>query len=95
MNESLMGKYEMRHRIVKEKYFKENMPNLLTWSEKEQIRHLASTEPDEWTPEKIAESFPVTVPVAKVLFIVFVTSIKYTSNCRFDADFLYSSILHS
>ncbi|CAB3244660.1 unnamed protein product [Arctia plantaginis] len=67
MNESLMGKYEMRHRIIKEKYFKENMPNLLTWSEKEQIRHLASTEPDEWTPEKIAESFPVTVLVAKKL----------------------------
>lgn len=67
MNETFMGKYELRHHIVKEKYFKQNMPNLLTWSEKEQIRHLASTEPDEWTPEKIAESFPVTVPVVKKL----------------------------
>ncbi|CAD0202245.1 unnamed protein product [Chrysodeixis includens] len=67
MNETLMGKYELRHRIVRDKYFKENMPNLLTWSEKEQIRHLASTEPDEWTPEKIAESFPVTAPVVKKL----------------------------
>ncbi|XP_064292515.1 uncharacterized protein LOC128675747 isoform X2 [Plodia interpunctella] len=67
MNETLMGKYELRHRIIKEKYFKENMPNLLTWSEKEQIRHLANTQPDEWTPERIAESFPVTVPVVKKL----------------------------
>ncbi|XP_075979853.1 uncharacterized protein LOC142979010 [Anticarsia gemmatalis] len=67
LNETMMGKYELRHRIVKEKYFKENMPNLLTWSEKEQIRHLAATEPDEWTPERIAASFPVTVPVVKRL----------------------------
>lgn len=66
-NETLIGKYELRHRIVKEKYFKENMPNLLTWSEKEQIRHLATTQPDEWTPEKIAESFPVTEQVVQKL----------------------------
>lgn len=63
-----MGKYELRHRIVKDKYFKENMPNLLTWSEKEQIRHLAATEPDEWTPQKLAESFPVTEQIVKVRF---------------------------
>lgn len=67
IEETLMGKHEMRHHIVKEKYFKENLPNLLTWSEKEQIRHLASTQPDEWTPEKIAESFPVTAPIVKKL----------------------------
>ncbi|CAG9790938.1 unnamed protein product [Diatraea saccharalis] len=67
MNETLMGKYELGYDIVKQKYFKENMPNLLTWSEKEQIRHLVASAPDEWTPEKIAESFPVTVPVVKKL----------------------------
>ncbi|KAI5651316.1 neugrin domain-containing protein [Phthorimaea operculella] len=67
LNENLAGKLEKRHHIIKEKYFKENMPNLLTWSEKEQIRHLAQTQPDEWTPERIAESFPVTVPVVKKL----------------------------
>ncbi|CAH0687759.1 unnamed protein product [Spodoptera exigua] len=65
--ETLVGKIELRHHIVKDKYFKEHMPNLLTWSEKEQIRHLASSEPDEWTPEKIAESFPVSVPFVKKL----------------------------
>ncbi|OWR52922.1 hypothetical protein KGM_202141 [Danaus plexippus plexippus] len=67
LNETLIGKHELRHQIVKEKYFKENMPNLLTWSEKEQIRHLASTQPDEWTPKRIAESFPITESVAKKL----------------------------
>lgn len=71
MNETLIGKYELRHQIVKDKYFKENMPNLLTWSEKEQIRHLAATAPDEWTPEKIAESFPVTVITVKVIYVMF------------------------
>ncbi|XP_045450119.1 neugrin [Melitaea cinxia] len=67
LNETLMGKHELRGHIVKEKYFKENMPNLLTWSEKEQIRHLASTQPQEWTPQKLAESFPVTENVVKKL----------------------------
>ncbi|KAM3965540.1 uncharacterized protein ACR2FA_000387 [Aphomia sociella] len=67
VNETLIGKYELRHQIIKEKYFKENMPNLLTWSEKEQIRYLATTHSEEWTPERIAESFPVTVPVVKKL----------------------------
>ncbi|XP_039758768.1 neugrin [Pararge aegeria] len=67
LNETLMGKHKIKLQIVKEKYFKENMPNLLTWSEKEQIRHLAATQPDEWTPQRIAESFPVTEQVAKKL----------------------------
>lgn len=67
IDETLMGKHDMRHKIVKEKYFKENLPNLLTWSEKEQIRHLATTDPEEWTPERISESFPVTVPIVKRL----------------------------
>ncbi|XP_049872109.1 uncharacterized protein LOC126370976 [Pectinophora gossypiella] len=67
IQESIAGKLDLRHMIVKDKYFKENLPNLLTWSEKEQIRHLATTDPSEWTPEKIAESFPVTVTVVKKL----------------------------
>lgn len=47
--------------VVKNKYFKtEKMPNLLTWSEKEQIRHLHKSRPDEWTIEKLTESFPAT-----------------------------------
>ncbi|XP_068622801.1 neugrin [Battus philenor] len=67
LNETLMGKLDLPKKIVKEKYFKENTPNLLTWSEKEQIRHLVTTHPDEWTLERIAESFPVTVQTAKKL----------------------------
>ncbi|XP_023949608.2 uncharacterized protein LOC112054159 [Bicyclus anynana] len=67
LNETLIGKHQLKYQIVKDKYFKENMPNLLTWSEKEQIRHLAATQPDEWTPQRIAESFPVTEHVAKKL----------------------------
>lgn len=50
----------LRHRIVEQKYFKQNTPNLLTWSEKAQIRYLHAEQPDEWPPERIAESFPVT-----------------------------------
>ncbi|XP_050350286.1 uncharacterized protein LOC126773392 [Nymphalis io] len=65
--ETLIGKHDLRKQIVKGKYFKDNLPNLLTWSEKEQIRHLATTQPQEWTPQKIAESFPVTEQVVKKL----------------------------
>lgn len=77
LNETLIGKHELRHHIVKERYFKENMPNLLTWSEKEQIRHLATTQPNDWTPERIAESFPVTEQVVKVRLSYIFTVVFY------------------
>lgn len=34
---------------------------MLTWAAKEQIRYLNAEYPDEWTPERLAESFPVSV----------------------------------
>lgn len=46
-------------KIVGRKYFKpEKGINLLTWSEKEQIRYLHDSDQDTWTVEKLAESFP-------------------------------------
>lgn len=48
------------HWIVKNKYFKSHSVNLLTYSEKEQIRHLHDSDKDEWTVEKLAASFPAT-----------------------------------
>lgn len=52
---------QIRLFTVKNKYFKaEKQPNLLTWAEKEQIRYLHKEQPDEWTIEKLAESFPAT-----------------------------------
>lgn len=53
-------------KIVKQKYFKEQVPNFLTWSEKEHIRHLHSKDPEEWTPDSIAEAFPTTPEGAQV-----------------------------
>ncbi|KAK9744479.1 Neugrin [Popillia japonica] len=44
--------------IVKQKYFKEKYPNFLTWNDKEQIRYLHKTNPDEWTIEKLSDGFP-------------------------------------
>lgn len=46
--------------IVKNKYFKSSHLNLLTYAEKEQIRHLHDSDREEWTEEKLAESFPAT-----------------------------------
>lgn len=46
--------------IVKDKYFKSQSLNLLTYSEKEQIRHLHDSDREEWTAEKLAGSFPAT-----------------------------------
>ena len=40
--------------------------NLLHWSAKQQIRHLHKTDPLDWTPERIAEEFPISVFGAKV-----------------------------
>lgn len=46
--------------IVKDKYFNSHSVNLLTYSEKEQIRHLHDSDREEWTVEKLAGSFPAT-----------------------------------
>lgn len=40
--------------------------NLLYWAAKQQIKYLHRRDPAEWTPEKIAEEFPISVEGAKV-----------------------------
>lgn len=49
----------IRHRTVQAKYFKTPQLNFLTWSEKEQMRNLHRTDPEEWCAEKLADCFPV------------------------------------
>ncbi len=41
--------------------------NLLTWDAKEQIKHLSLEDPNMWTPEKIAESYPIDIENIKKL----------------------------
>lgn len=63
---------EKRHKIttlkiIEKKYFKKpKEPNLLTWTAKEQLKYLNSMDPGLWTPEKLAESFPISVEGVKV-----------------------------
>lgn len=52
--------------IVKQKYFKQSNLNFLTWHDKEQIRYLHSSDPKEWTIEKLSEGFPALPGVIKV-----------------------------
>lgn len=64
-------KYQERvkHMTVRRKYFRTvPQPNFLTWSEKEQIRHLNRTDPVEWSADKLAECFPAdALTIAKIL----------------------------
>lgn len=48
----------LKRRIVRSKYFKEVEPNFLTYIEKDQIKKLHREDPNEWTPERLSESFP-------------------------------------
>ncbi len=41
--------------------------NLLTWDAKEQIKHLNLEDPEQWTPEKIADSYPIELENVKKL----------------------------
>lgn len=51
----------LKYLIVRNKYFKPtDKQNFLTWDEKEQIRDSHKTDPEQWTIEKLAESFPAT-----------------------------------
>lgn len=54
--------------IVKQKYFKQNNLNFLTWHDKEQIKYLHDSDPEEWTIEKLSEGFPALPAVVKVKF---------------------------
>lgn len=62
-----LHRQKLRSWIVYDKYFKQTSPNFLTWAEKEHIRHLHEQDPDEWTPERLSESFPADVYVIKKL----------------------------
>uniref|UniRef100_A0AAG5CZ92 Neurite outgrowth-associated protein n=1 Tax=Anopheles atroparvus TaxID=41427 RepID=A0AAG5CZ92_ANOAO len=54
--------------IVGNKYFKSKQLNFLTWSEKEQIRYLHAFDPEEWSIDKLTESFPADrYTVAKIV----------------------------
>lgn len=68
MEERRQERKNVRNAIIRRKYFK--VPpetNLLTWAAKEQIHYLHNLDPTEWTPERIAECFPVSVQGAKKL----------------------------
>lgn len=51
-------KERLKQQIVTQKYFKEKEPRFLTFAEKELIHKLHQSNPDEWTVEKLSESFP-------------------------------------
>ncbi|XP_018054184.1 PREDICTED: uncharacterized protein LOC108691060 isoform X1 [Atta colombica] len=59
-----MYKREMQNRKerfkqqIVQKYFKEKEPRFLTFAEKELIQKLHNFNPEEWTIEKLSESFP-------------------------------------
>ncbi|XP_023308470.2 uncharacterized protein LOC111690250 [Lucilia cuprina] len=62
-------KDKIRQRIIERKYFKKDqLPNLLTYAEKEQIKFLHSSDKEEWTVEKLSESFPASAEtICKIL----------------------------
>lgn len=67
---------QIKYFMTKNKYFKDpKMPNFLTWAEKEQIRQLHKSDPKEWSPERLAESFPAVEEV-----IVKILKSKWTPN---------------
>lgn len=55
--EMRIQKERLKQQIVK-KYFKEKEPRFLTFAEKKLIQKLHRHNPDEWTVEKLSESFP-------------------------------------
>ncbi|XP_011634356.1 uncharacterized protein LOC105425333 [Pogonomyrmex barbatus] len=51
-------KEQIKQQIVVQKYFKEKEPRFITYAEKELIHKLYKSNPDEWTVERLSESFP-------------------------------------
>ncbi|KAK4294729.1 hypothetical protein Pmani_032661 [Petrolisthes manimaculis] len=60
----------IRRKTIEHKYFKKYKPkeeNFMTWSMKEQLRYLNSTDPDAWTPEVLSKAFPTSSEGVKKL----------------------------
>ncbi|EDW59429.1 neugrin [Drosophila virilis] len=56
----------VRQFMIKHKYFRDaKLPNLLLYAEKEQMRLLHERDPDEWSVERLAESFPATPAIVQ------------------------------
>lgn len=52
----------LRKKTIQHKYFKSldtKEENLLTWSMKEQLKYLHSSDPNQWTPEVLSKAFPI------------------------------------
>lgn len=72
--EMKLRKEQEKSYTVRHKYFKSSKtPNMLTWAEKEHIRNLRKEE--EWSVERLVESFPATQDV-----IVKVMTAKWTPS---------------
>lgn len=56
--ETRRQKEALKQQIVKKKYFQEKEPRFLTFAEKELICKLHKDKPEEWTIEKLSQSFP-------------------------------------
>lgn len=56
--ETRLRKEHLKQQIVVQKYFKEKEPRFLTFAERELIHKLHKFNPDEWTIERLSESFP-------------------------------------
>lgn len=68
LQEEKAHKSMVKKNIIKNKYFKPPLEtNLLTHAAKMQIRHLYQLDPVKWTPEILAESFPISVTGVKKL----------------------------
>jgi len=50
---------------IKRKYFTHIEPMLLTWMEREVMKYLHKTSPQEWTADKLSECFPATKEVCR------------------------------
>lgn len=60
VREEIKHQRRVKFKIIEKKYFKRAQDlNLLTWDAKEQMRYLHNEYPDEWTVDRLAESFPV------------------------------------
>lgn len=67
-NDYLSDSQRLRDKIkvkrATDKHYREMNPrekelSILTWAEKENVRYLHETEPEVWTPERLAECYPI------------------------------------
>lgn len=66
-----------KHAVIRKHFKEEKLPNMLTYGEKQQMKRLHFDDPDLWTVDKLASSFPASPAIVQVRYLIIFNTAVY------------------